>query len=91
MQRSIRMNEIQLLALAEKALNDNGMRGYLYKRSSDSARWRLRWFVLFQNLLFYYESETCTTKPPGVIFLEGSYVDKIVSSSRSSSSIPQVN
>lgn len=75
MQRSVRLNDIQLLALAEKSLNDNGLKGYLLKKSSDSNKWQLRWFVLFQNLFFYFETEQ-STKPIGLIFLEGSYCDK---------------
>jgi hypothetical protein len=77
MQRNMRMNELQLLALSEKALNDNGLRGLLFKRTSDNSKWQLRWFVLFQNLLFYFENET-SNRPSGLIFLEGSYCDKIV-------------
>lgn len=76
MQRSLRMNELQLLALSEKALQDNGPRGYLFKRT-DNGKWQMRWFVLFQNLLFYFENDNCG-RPSGVIFLEGSYCDKIV-------------
>ena len=76
----MRMNEIQLLALSEKALHDNGLRGYLFKRSADNSKWQLRWFVLFQNFLFYFENDS-GGKPSGVIFLEGSYCDKIVQSS----------
>ncbi|KOB73200.1 Uncharacterized protein OBRU01_11098, partial [Operophtera brumata] len=34
--------------------------GYLHKRSSDNTKWQLRWFVLYQNMLFYYESENNT-------------------------------
>jgi len=77
MQRNMRMNELQLLALSEKALNDNGIRGLLFKRTSDNSKWQLRWFVLFQNMLFYFENET-SNRPSGLIFLEGSYCDKIV-------------
>ncbi|KAH9506455.1 Ras protein-specific guanine nucleotide-releasing factor [Dermatophagoides farinae] len=73
----MRMNEIQLLALAEKALHDNGIRGFLFKRTSENSKWQLRYFVLFQNLLFYFENEH-TQKPSGIIFLEGSYCDKMV-------------
>lgn len=76
MQRSLRMNELQLFALSEKALNDNGLKGYLFKRSTDSGKWQCRYFVQFQNLLFYYESDS-TSKPSGVIFLEGSYCEKV--------------
>ncbi|KPM07683.1 ras guanine nucleotide releasing factor-like protein [Sarcoptes scabiei] len=75
----MRMNEIQLLALAEKALHDNGIRGSLFKRTSENSKWQLRYFVLFQNLLFYYENDH-SSKPSGVIFLEGSYCDKMVAS-----------
>jgi hypothetical protein len=75
MQRSLRLNDVQLLALAEKSLHDNGLKGYLFKKSSEGNRWQLRWFVLFQNLFFYFESEQ-SIKPIGLIFLEGSYCDK---------------
>lgn len=77
MQRNLRMNELQLLALAEKALHDNGVRGYLFKRTLDSNKWQMRWFILFQNLLFYFENDSAT-RPSGVIFLEGSYCDKTI-------------
>ena len=77
MQRSIRMNDLQLLALSEKALHDNGLRGHLFKRTSDNSKWQLRWFVLFQNILFYFENES-SSRPSGLIFLEGSYCDKVI-------------
>ena len=74
------MNELQLLALAEKALHDNGIRGHLFKRTSENSKWQMRYFVLFQNILFYFENES-TSKPSGLIFLEGSYCDKMVTPS----------
>ncbi|KAH8042512.1 hypothetical protein HPB51_023840 [Rhipicephalus microplus] len=77
MQRALRMNDAQLLSLSEKALHDNCLRGYLCKRTADSARWQLRWFVLYQNLLFYYENDS-TTRPSGVLFLEGSYCERLL-------------
>ncbi|GIY47983.1 hypothetical protein CEXT_187691 [Caerostris extrusa] len=64
----MRFNEIQLLHLAEKALHDSCKRGYLFKRTSDNNKWQLRWFVLYQNLLFYYENDQ-STRPSGAIFL----------------------
>lgn len=73
MQRSLRMNELQLLALSEKALHDNGLRGYLFKRTNENSKWQLRWFIIFQNLLFYFENEN-GGRPSGVIFLEGELV-----------------
>ncbi|OTF82346.1 ras guanine nucleotide releasing factor-like protein [Euroglyphus maynei] len=65
----MRMNEIQLLALSEKALHDNGIRGFLFKRTSENSKWQLRYF------------NEHSQKPSGVIFLEGSYCDRMVTSS----------
>ncbi|CAK1581336.1 unnamed protein product [Parnassius mnemosyne] len=75
-QRHIRVNDIQLIALSERAQYDHSQAGYLHKRSSDNTKWQLRWFVLYQNLLFYYESEN-NTRPTGVLLLEGSYCERL--------------
>lgn len=48
MQRSIRINEGQLLGLAEKARYDSRLAGILHKRCADSNKWLLRWFRLYQ-------------------------------------------
>ena len=48
MQRVIRINEGQLLGLAEKARYDSRLAGFLHKRCSDSNKWLLRWFRLYQ-------------------------------------------
>ncbi|XP_014612802.1 PREDICTED: ras-specific guanine nucleotide-releasing factor 2-like [Polistes canadensis] len=77
MQRTVRINDSQLVMLSEKAHFDNSMTGYLHKRTADSAKWQLRWFVLYQNLLFYYESDTCS-RPSGVILLEGCYCNRLI-------------
>ncbi|XP_069164946.1 ras-specific guanine nucleotide-releasing factor 1-like [Procambarus clarkii] len=77
MQRTIRINENQVLMLAEKARHDHNYSGYLYKRSSDSNKWQLRWFTLYQNLLFYSEGES-SVKPSGVIMLEGCYCERLI-------------
>ncbi|KAJ0175325.1 hypothetical protein K1T71_009466 [Dendrolimus kikuchii] len=76
MQRSIRVNDGQLIALSEKAQYDHSQAGYLHKRSSDNTKWQLRWFILYQNMLFYYESEN-NTRPTGVLLLEGSYCERL--------------
>lgn len=34
-------------------------------------------FSYFQNLLFYYDSEACN-RPSGVVFLEGCYCERII-------------
>eukprot|EP00095_Tigriopus_kingsejongensis_P007208 snap_masked-scaffold192_size271026-processed-gene-1.16 protein:Tk07208 transcript:snap_masked-scaffold192_size271026-processed-gene-1.16-mRNA-1 annotation:"hypothetical protein SINV_08647" len=46
--KQIRINDGQLLGLAEKARYDARLSGYLYKRSSDNSKWLLRWFRLYQ-------------------------------------------
>ena len=48
MQRSIRVNDSQLVMLSERAQFDNSRAGYLYKRTADSNKWQNRWFVLYQ-------------------------------------------
>ncbi|XP_073960456.1 ras-specific guanine nucleotide-releasing factor 1-like isoform X2 [Choristoneura fumiferana] len=75
-QRSIRVNDGQLIALSERAQYDHLQAGYLHKRSSDNTKWQLRWFVLYQNLLFYYESEN-NSRPTGVLLLEGSFCERL--------------
>lgn len=115
MQRAVRVNDAQLILLAERAACDNGsirvhththrmtnesldsvyniysstntqQRGYLQKRSTDCNRWQMRFFQLYQNLLFYYDQES-STRPTGVIFLEGCYVDRIIAASTTASSV----
>ncbi|KAL6436740.1 hypothetical protein ACFW04_004875 [Cataglyphis niger] len=75
--RKIRVNDAQLVMLSEKAHYDHSLSGYLHKRTADSTKWQQRWFVLYQNLLFYYESENCS-RPSGVILLEGCYCDRLI-------------
>ncbi|KAI5722995.1 hypothetical protein M8J76_016750 [Diaphorina citri] len=77
LQRVVRINDHQLTNLSDRAKYDHSLSGYLEKRTSDQARWQTRWFVLYQNLLFYYESES-SNKPSGVIFLEGCYCDRVI-------------
>uniref|UniRef100_A0A1I8HJ56 Ras-specific guanine nucleotide-releasing factor 2 n=1 Tax=Macrostomum lignano TaxID=282301 RepID=A0A1I8HJ56_9PLAT len=80
--KTIRVNDSQLLHLASKARRNNAaastMAGNLFKRSLDTGRWQLRYFILYQNLLFYYETER-NDRPSGVALLEGSYCDKFAS------------
>ncbi|XP_012281932.1 ras-specific guanine nucleotide-releasing factor 2 [Orussus abietinus] len=77
MQRTVRVNDAQLVMLSERAHYDHSLAGHLYKKTADSAKWQLRWFVLYQNLLFYYENDTCS-RPSGVILLEGCYCDRLI-------------
>ncbi|XP_043192498.1 ras-specific guanine nucleotide-releasing factor 2-like [Amphibalanus amphitrite] len=77
MQRGVRINDNQLLMLAEKARYDQYMCGSLYKRTCDNSKWQLRWFNLYQNMLFYYETES-SSRPSGVILLEGCYCERLI-------------
>ncbi|XP_055644260.1 ras-specific guanine nucleotide-releasing factor 2-like isoform X2 [Toxorhynchites rutilus septentrionalis] len=78
MQKSVRINEQHLSLLSARAQCDSLMHGYLHKRSGDTNKWQLKWFSLYQNLLFYFESPQ-TTKPAGLIFLEGCYCERVIS------------
>ncbi|KAL8614614.1 hypothetical protein ACOMHN_003347 [Nucella lapillus] len=77
MQKGIRFNDSQLLYLAGKAKQENTICGFLYKKSSDLGKWQMRWFLLYQNLLMYFESDTAS-RPSGVALLEGSYCDRAI-------------
>ncbi|TGZ67617.1 hypothetical protein CRM22_004695 [Opisthorchis felineus] len=79
MQKSIRANEHQLLYLANKAREHSlsTLTGNLWKKSLDTGKWQLRYFILYQNLLFYYDCERAE-RPSGVAFLESSYCEPIV-------------
>ncbi|ESP05612.1 hypothetical protein LOTGIDRAFT_102993 [Lottia gigantea] len=83
MQKGIRINDGQLLYLAGKAKQENTICGYLYKKSSDTGKWQLRYFILYQNFLFYFENDTAT-RPSGVAILEGSYCDRAITSTTAS-------
>ncbi|TNN09934.1 Ras-specific guanine nucleotide-releasing factor 2 [Schistosoma japonicum] len=76
MQKSIRANEHQLYYLVNKARDHNlaQLTGNLWKKSLDTSKWQLRYFVLYQNLLFYFDGERAE-RPSGVIFLESSYCE----------------
>lgn len=77
---SFKVNEDNLLNLAIKARLENRECGYLSRRggqdqSSSPNKWQLKWFVLYQNLLFYYDNVNAS-KPQGVYFLESCYASR---------------
>ncbi|XP_041465330.1 ras-specific guanine nucleotide-releasing factor 2-like isoform X3 [Lytechinus variegatus] len=77
MQKAIRLDDSQLLMLAGRAKTDFTIAGNLQKKSSDTGKWKQRWCALYENLLFYFENET-TSRPLGLIFVEGCYSEHIV-------------
>ena len=77
MQRNgFKINEAHINSIALKSRLDNRECGYLYKRVNDS-KWQTKWFVLYQNLLFYYENVN-SIKPLGLILLESCYCSRIL-------------
>ncbi|XP_070599186.1 ras-specific guanine nucleotide-releasing factor 2 isoform X1 [Erythrolamprus reginae] len=70
MQKSVRYNEGHALFLALLARKEGTRRGYLSKKAAEASRWHDKWFALYQNMLFYFESEQ-SARPAGVYLLEG--------------------
>ena len=89
MQKNIRFNEGQLMYLVNKARRENTMAGFLYKKSSDTGKWQQRYFIIFQNMLFYFEHETAS-RPSGVALLEGSYCERVITPLKGKESEKQV-
>ncbi|GIX65341.1 calcium dependent protein kinase CDPK7 [Babesia caballi] len=57
--------------------------GYMYKRGKRFYQWEKRYYVLIDNLLYYYVNEN-SARPRGCIFLEGCYLDSLPGSELSS-------
>ena len=81
MKLHFKVNELQILHLAFLAKTSPRKCGFLEKKSGkrvtdqSAVRWQKRWCAFYYNFLFYYESES-STKPQGVIFLDGVYIEK---------------
>jgi hypothetical protein len=67
---SIKISELPINTIALKARLENTECGYLWKRNANESKWQLKWFILYQNILLYYENVN-STKPSGMILLEG--------------------
>lgn len=67
---SVRYDEQQLLDIAAKARVQSSKKSYLHKSDPKLKKLTQRWCCVFQNMLFYFESES-VTKPLGVVMLEG--------------------
>ncbi|XP_029430008.1 ras-specific guanine nucleotide-releasing factor 2 [Rhinatrema bivittatum] len=76
MQKSIRYNEGHALYLALVARKEGRKRGHLSKKTAETSRWHEKWFALFQNVLFYFESEQ-STRPSAVYMLEGCNCERV--------------
>ena len=70
MPSSVRIGEEQLNHLASLARLDYSISGRVFMKNHENAgKWLQRWVALYQNFLFYFESED-STKLSGVIYLE---------------------
>lgn len=70
MQKSVRYNEGHALYLAFLARKEGTKRGFLSKKAAEASRWHEKWFILYQNVLFYFEGEQ-SGRPAGMYLLEG--------------------
>ncbi|XP_042303746.1 ras-specific guanine nucleotide-releasing factor 2 [Sceloporus undulatus] len=70
MQRGVRLNEGHAAFLGLVARKEAPRRGYLAKKTAETSRWHEKWFALYQNLLFYFESEQ-SPRPAALFLLEG--------------------
>ncbi|XP_076005595.1 ras-specific guanine nucleotide-releasing factor 2 isoform X2 [Genypterus blacodes] len=70
MQKSVRYNEGHALFLSAVARKEGTKRGYLSKKTAENSRWHEKFFALYQNILFYFESEQ-SARPAGIYLLEG--------------------
>lgn len=70
MPTSVRIGEEQLNHLASLARLDYSISGRVFMKNHENAgKWLQRWVALYQNFLFYFESED-STKLSGAIYLE---------------------
>ncbi|XP_062455672.1 ras-specific guanine nucleotide-releasing factor 2 isoform X1 [Rhea pennata] len=76
MQKSVRYNEGHALYLALLARKEGTKRGYLSKKTAETNRWHEKWFALYQNMLFYFESEQ-SARPAGMYMLEGCNCERV--------------
>lgn len=66
----MRFDEQQLVELAAKARVQGCKKAYLHKSDPKQKRLVQRWCCVYQNFLFYFESES-VPKPLGAVLLEG--------------------
>ncbi|XP_075448463.1 ras-specific guanine nucleotide-releasing factor 2 isoform X2 [Ascaphus truei] len=76
MQKSVRCNEGHALYLAHVARKEGTKRGSLSKKAAEASRWHDKWFALYQNVLFYFETEH-SGRPSGMYMLEGCSCERV--------------
>ncbi|XP_036454222.1 ras-specific guanine nucleotide-releasing factor 2 [Colossoma macropomum] len=76
MQKSVRYNEGHALYLSVVARKEGTKRGYLSKKTTENSRWHEKYFALYQNVLFYFDSEQ-SARPSGIYLLEGCTCERV--------------
>uniref|UniRef100_A0AAR2J9L0 Ras protein-specific guanine nucleotide-releasing factor 2a n=1 Tax=Pygocentrus nattereri TaxID=42514 RepID=A0AAR2J9L0_PYGNA len=76
MQKSVRYNEGHALYLSVVARKEGTKRGYLSKKTTENSRWHEKYFALYQNVLFYFDTEQ-SARPSGIYLLEGCTCERV--------------
>ncbi|XP_026994089.1 ras-specific guanine nucleotide-releasing factor 2 isoform X2 [Tachysurus fulvidraco] len=76
MQKSVRYNEGHALYLSVVARKEGTKRGYLSKKTTENSKWHEKFFALYQNVLFYFDSEQ-SARPSGIYLLEGCTCERV--------------
>ncbi|TSM85998.1 Ras-specific guanine nucleotide-releasing factor 2 [Bagarius yarrelli] len=76
MQKSVRYNEGHALYLSVLARKEGTKRGYLSKKTTENSKWHEKCFALYQNVLFYFDSEQ-SARPSGIYLLEGCTCERV--------------
>uniref|UniRef100_A0A8B9H1S6 Ras protein-specific guanine nucleotide-releasing factor 2a n=1 Tax=Astyanax mexicanus TaxID=7994 RepID=A0A8B9H1S6_ASTMX len=76
MQKSVRYNEGHALYLSAVARKEGTKRGFLSKKTTENSRWHDKYFALYQNVLFYFDTEQ-SARPSGIYLLEGCTCERV--------------
>lgn len=76
MQKSVRYNEGHALYLSVVARKEGTKRGFLSKKTTENSRWHDKYFALYQNVLFYFDTEQ-SARPSGIYLLEGCTCERV--------------
>uniref|UniRef100_A0A8C1W7L3 Ras protein-specific guanine nucleotide-releasing factor 2b n=1 Tax=Cyprinus carpio TaxID=7962 RepID=A0A8C1W7L3_CYPCA len=76
MQKSVRYNEGHALYLSVVARKEGTKRGYLSKKTTENSKWHEKFFALYQNVLFYFDTDQ-SARPSGIYLLEGCTCERV--------------
>uniref|UniRef100_A0A4W4FXA3 Ras protein-specific guanine nucleotide-releasing factor 2a n=1 Tax=Electrophorus electricus TaxID=8005 RepID=A0A4W4FXA3_ELEEL len=76
MQKSVRYNEGHALYLSVVARKEGTKRGHLNKKTTENSKWHEKYFALYQNVLFYFDTEQ-SARPSGIYLLEGCTCERV--------------